>query len=668
MPSLILIFCFFQHPVPGLYLTLEKGSITHSHLLFLSASSSWFISDTREGQHHSFTSFVNLWQEIKNIKSIKTISVNIISDNDITISNMGFHPSCNLTVYSINFLQQGNKTLDISITNVTLERIYLSLEGSHMSMFVKDNTFIGSGIQINPKFNVNHQPVVVDNCTFQGSIGRHAVTIINATYVSVTNSRFQNLQCYHRGVSVVVCHDSQLKLRNVSVNGCVSSSDTISIHHSKITASYVRVKNNRSPRIEIYVTLLRADKSVLHIDNSTFEGNLYDILVGGYGSYTDTGFTTIQNTIFANNKIRASSRSYYGGIIQPWKKKVYLTNVTFTHNHGIIVTCRYSVIEMMSCEFTNNTIKHVTYDECNVTVTNSVFQGNNGELFYLKESNTTVTKSHFQGNNGNLFNLLHYCKLTVTKSHFSDNLNPDTGSIFYVGHYGYPSSHIVVDISFCTFTGNYAESGGIVHGPLAKTFVSISNGNVKFIAFVSISSCQLYNNSAITGGIATVTSSMLIIKNSTVFGNSASGDGGTLSLSKQSTLIIENSVFNNNSASGDAGVLLLTDHSTLLIENTIFTDNTCGIDGGVIKANRKSTLNITDSSFIDNRALGSDGGAIFIEYESSMVSEQCLFINNTAVVSGGAIMVLDHSGYNDTGSTFIGNIASDTGKYLNTLY
>ena len=564
-------------------------------------------------------------QALKGAKSsMKTISINVIIDTDVTINNASFHSRD--TVYKINFMQQENKTLHISLINTTLERIYLSLQSNYMSVFVTDSIFIGSGIQMKSEFNVNHLPIVIDNCTFQGYISYYAVAVSNTTNVSVTNSRFQNLECAGPYVSAVICHDSQLDLKNVSVVGCACVSDTIVIHHSDITASYVRAKNNLNTYSDDYDAsiLLRTDNSILHIDNSTFEGNWNNILIGLDRSYVNInlctfrnnhveaairaqaisdspGFTTIQNTIFADNTIRDSYEGLPGGIIYSSEDKVYLANVTLAHNHGIFVRFGWGVVEMMSCEFTNNTITGGTYVGCNVTVTNSVFQGNNGVVFQSLNSN-----------------------LTVTKSNFSGNLNPDSGGIFSVRNTSYIVSPLsYIDISFCTFKGNYADNDGII--------------DVKSIESVLISNCTFYNNSANTGEIATVKNSTLIIKNSTVYCNSASGDGGTLSLSEQSILIIENSVFNNNRASGNAGVLLLTDHSTSLIENTIFTNNTCGIDGGVIKANRNSALNITNSSFVSNKALGSNGGAICIEDESSVVSEQCLFINNTAVVSGGII-------------------------------
>ena len=578
-------------------------------------------------QELRFDEVYSTWKKTQDriMSSMKTVSVNAIIDTDITINNMEFRTAHKGrdTVYYINFMHHGNKTLHISVMNVTFERIYLSLHGNHMSAFAKNSIFITSGIKMDPKFHVNHQHVTIDNCTFLGYISYPAVAVLNTANAFVTNSRFQHLQCGPE-VSVVFCHDSHLELRNVSVDGCVCTSGTIFIAHSNITASYVRVKNNRNYKQYDQGKLLRVDKSILHIDNSTFEGNLNNILMSlelshvninfctfrnnnvktamgakfGIHSY---GFTTITNTIFANNTIKDWLGGYPGAIIDSNMEKVHLINVTLVHNLGTIVTCNASVIEMMSCEFTNNIILSGMYYQCNVTMTNSVFQGNNGSLFKLNSSN-----------------------IIVMNSHFSDNLNPDSGGIFFEqSNLGTVSSLFYIDISFCEFNGNYAYYRGIIY--------------VESIGSVAISNCQFYNNSATTGGIAAIKGSKLIIKSSNVY---------------------------DNHASKDAGVFLLTDHGTLLIENTIFTNNFCGRDGGVIKANRNSTLNITNISFISNRASVSDGGAIYLEDQSSMVSKQCLFINNTAAISGGAVMLIDHSGYNDSESTFTCNIASDTGEYI----
>ena len=107
---------------------------------------------------------------------------NVIIDTDVTINNMSFHRD---TVYKINFMQQGNKTLHISMVNVSFKGIYLSVESSQISMFVKENIFIRSGIQINTKFNDNHLPVVIDNCTFLGYIDYYALAFINITNLSL---------------------------------------------------------------------------------------------------------------------------------------------------------------------------------------------------------------------------------------------------------------------------------------------------------------------------------------------------------------------------------------------------------------------------------------------------------------------------------------------------
>ena len=746
--------------------------ITHSHLLFLSASSSWFISDTGEGHHHSFTSFVDLWQEIQNIKSLyeiirsvsptkfddivkpsnyltdihkelkdlyvsgfntskdqledgiqklnetmfyytdsftrykikegikhslRTISVNVIIDDDVTISNMEFHPISKDRMYEINFLQKGNKTLHLSIMNTTSERIYFFIKSSHMSVFAKDNIFIGSGIQVNPQSNVNPLPIIIDNCTFQGHMSYSAVAIIKTRNVFVTNSRFQNLLC-DLVLAVVICHGSQLELRNVSVYGCHCLPDTISIHHCNITASYVRVKNNRNYKQYYDGKLFWTVKSVLHIDHSIFEWNFNYILmgfqfsfvnissctfinnnvttvIGASGLFTSSyfyGFTTIKNTVFANNTIRDIG-DYAGGIIDSCRKKVYLVNVTLAHNNGKIVTCDSSVIEMMSCEFTINIKTDVKCEHCNVIMTNSVFQRNHGRFFrLLRNSNLTATKSYFsdnlnpdgifynfisplsymdisfctfKGNHGGIFLVLSQIKFVSISNCSFHNNSAVHGSIAMVGYSETFTSPI--DISFCTFKRNYAGNGGIM---------SVGSNN-----FVSISNCKFYNNSAITGGIAT-----LIIKNSTVFGNSASGDGGTLSLSEQSTLTIENSVFNNNGASGNAGVVLLADPGTLTIENSMFNNNGASGNAGVVLLADHGTLTIENSKFNNNSASG-NAGVVLLADHGTLTIENSMFNNNSASGNAGVVLLADHGTSTIENSKFNNSSASgDAGAVLLT--
>ena len=153
---------------------------------------------------------------------------------------------------------------------------------------------------------------------------------------------------------------------------------------------------------------------------------------------------------------------------------------------------------------------------------------------------------------------------------------------------------------------------------------------------LTFSHCEFDGNSAATGGVVSTQGSHVTLSNCSITNNSATKDGGALSLTHRSTLLVD--------------------------KNTVFENNTCGSDGGAITAYFYTNVNIINSYFIGNKASRSSGGAIFLENQCDMTTEDCVFSGNVATSGGGAIMVMDHSGYNDTGTLFTNNTASDIGK------
>ena len=177
-----------------------------------------------------------------------------------------------------------------------------------------------------------------------------------------------------------------------------------------------------------------------------------------------------------------------------------------------------------------------------------------------------------------------------------------------------------------------------------------------------IYSCTFISNHASTGSIGSFGKSNVVLGQCLFRNNIASQNGGILS-SRESVVTVKNCTIVGNKAWKDAGVFYVTHHSLFTIKDTLCQNNSCGVQGGVIKAYRNNIITIINSSFTNNKAIGSNAGTILLENECILTTKNCTFHDNIAASKGGTILVLDHSQYQDTGSNFIGNTASDVGWY-----
>ncbi|MBD2578265.1 DUF4114 domain-containing protein [Oscillatoria sp. FACHB-1406] len=174
------------------------------------------------------------------------------------------------------------------------------------------------------------------------------------------------------------------------------------------------------------------------------------------------------------------------------------------------------------------------------------------------------------------------------------------------------------------------------------------------------------------GGIRTGLNTTLVLENSTLKNNYASGDGGGgLWAGNNSTTTITNSTFEGNSTAGlqapgsvgerGGGAIAVASESVITVSGSTFNNNT-GINGGAINT-VLSTLTVSGSTFTNNDttpggAFGPDtrgyGGAIYSDGGKTGVSDSIAittsrFDGNKAAGQGGAIFLYPYSGH-DTAS------------------
>jgi predicted outer membrane repeat protein len=219
--------------------------------------------------------------------------------------------------------------------------------------------------------------------------------------------------------------------------------------------------------------------------------------------------------------------------------------------------------------------------------------------------------------------------LTVNNSTFSNNTAHQFGGSIFVGSPG------TVTVTNSTLSGNVAdaygrdgEGGAIFSG--STTIVTVSNST-------------LANNSAAGFGGAIATAGTVIIRDSTLSGNScpyggAIGDGGNVTVS--------NCILADNSADFQGGGIY--NQGTLTVANSGLIGNSAAQGGAIynlsFSVDTPGSVTIRDSSLVGNSA--TQGGAIYNDfyndgagttYTGTVTLQDSSLTGNTATDFGGGI-------------------------------
>lgn len=215
-------------------------------------------------------------------------------------------------------------------------------------------------------------------------------------------------------------------------------------------------------------------------------------------------------------------------------------------------------------------------------------------------------------------------KLTVTSNNTSRLLTIKSGSSPY---------HVGV-------TGvTLAQGSAILGGAVAV------EGNQ-----LDLTDVALLNNKADEGGAVFLEAdSRLTMINCTMSGNSANGNGGGVSASRNSVIVVNNSAITGNSTTeGNGGAFFLRTGSTLVLETCSITGN-AAINGAGIAFQTDGTLTITNSTLSMNTAglIGGGISASFAEVElvNSTIS------GNAAQRGGGLYLSAAYSQYGPDGGS-----------------
>ena len=292
-----------------------------------------------------------------------------------------------------------------------------------------------------------------------------------------------------------------------------------------------------------------------------------------------------------------------------------------------------------------------------------IINGNNvSGIFNIDDGNgakdTPVTISGLALVNGNASDggaIKSFESLTVVNSIISGNTASNDGGGIYVQTNG------KFTMTATTVTGNTAKDGG-------GLYLEVAGG-------ISITNSTISGNTATSGKgggayISTLVSTNLtakfLIKDTTIVGNRATGNGGGLYLAPDGRDIsVINSTITGNTAGINGGGISMG-YGGLLLKGGILSGNTADSGGGIfVQVRSGKTSTITGTKILNNTATVSNGGGI--QFDGSNVATSTLNIlkstiaGNRAITDGGGISATNGGTLNLTGDTLFANEAADDG-------
>ena len=550
------------------------------------------------------------------------------------------------TVYSHKNMSSG-ELISIFQSSVNVTGIVLSQNnirsGLILSIFQSNTNITGteySHNNISPGLILlisQSNTSITENVFSHNNISSGQLLDISESYVNITGTVFSHNNIIY-GQLLTIFQTKAIITGTVFSQNNMRSGRILSIFLSNANITGTEYSHNiMSPGmiLLIYQSNTSITENVFSLNNISSE----------YLLATFQSNTCITGNVFSHNNMSS------GQHLDIRESNVNITGIVFSHksiSFGRILAISQSNTNITGIVFSYNNMSSgglLSILQSNTSITGIVFSHNNitfGELLFIRQSNVSITGTVFSHNNmrfGSIVAVLQSI-VNITETAFSHNTLSGPHSVLYI-------AALVFNIIECTFEYNVAQEDGYIIHLQKKSAIMIFN-------------CIFLSNHAYTGSIGSYLESNVVLDQCFFKNNSASQNGGILS-SKESMVTVKNCTILGNKAWKDAGVLYATYHSVIMIENTLFQNNSCVVEGGVIKAYRNNTITIINSSFTNNKAIASNAGTILLENECSLTTKNCSFFDNVAASKGGTILVLDHSQYQDTGSHFIGNTASDIG-------
>ena len=516
----------------------------------------------------------------------------------------------------------------------------------------------------------NSSNLMINNCTFQHSVGQAVVLLGVSGDVNINHCSFLFNELYlDHGAAIWYSSNHMLttdSMLHFIITNCSfyynKGTSVVYFGQSSIKSlEYLCLQNSkfcRNKGVPIY--LCNQD---LHISgNIKFQRNFGE---NGGGIVISDHSNVIFHTS-ARVKFTHNSANHKGGAI-------YLTN------HSSILVKENTILDQdiqplqtgnISVMFLNNKAEYggaiyandssVTFGESAVVVINDNDANTDGGGVYcvhcnmLVEGNSAVMfkHNHVFGCGGAIY-VHDHCSVRFTENSivaFKDNVAIKRGGAMYVDYFSNVTYEANSSLTYDDV--NMADTGGALHASVYCIITFRGNSTVEF-----------NNNAASDGGVLYIdgSSAVLIGDNCIImFEHNVADHGGTMITNDYSTVTFTDNctaTFNNNqvyNAYGGVAFIDLNSNMTFGGNSIVTFSNNTGDNGGTMYIDFDSTITFDGNSTttFDNNTATANGGALYMHVYSSVIfkgNSTVRFISNTAY-DGGSVF-----SYKEAVITFQGN-------------
>ena len=512
---------------------------------------------------------------------------------------------------------------------------------------IKGLTFLGCG---NNKIVSSHQ-LKIKNTHFFGSNASGTALELIDTNAKIINCSFAfNTHGNLRGpIQVLKFWQKKFKRLNVSVHVYVGGA-IIANHSTAIIVGSIFWNNSAEVGGAIFAT----SGSNITILNSSFNGNsaihrvnsctMTYCQIGG-ALYTENSTIYRSTNVIIFGSEFSKNTAAYGGAISTFNCSLNATSSRFCNNSaisngGVLYALVRSKVHIRNCEFWKN---------------EAVYFSAVIDLYFF--STMTIDMSHFYENRARSYAGVLYVErwsvVSISKSLFNAN-HASSGGAMIVREW---SSVMVHDTKFCNNTA--VEHGGAIvlvsaNMTLFRSLLCNNSGrnyggaiDTSINSSLIVYNCEFRNNFAVkmgggainagyTNGVKII-GSLFVSNTAALFASTHSeGIGGALLVSSTS-IIIDNSSFLKNGVQAAGGAIAATQSQVHFRNKCTLLHNTASYGGAIYAID--STLHIEKNVIIMLNSASAFGGGALLQYSKLICQYDAILtvINNTASTKGGGI-------------------------------
>ena len=470
-------------------------------------------------------------------------SVDIFTYSDLDMTNQIIPDVETLLSYRLTITPKNHQTVHVQISNRTIHNVYFHLDNSKISARITNNVFTGAGIKISSTSTDLHEPVIIENCIFQGFYFETIFEALNTKNVYLHSCVFNDSKFIIPSEeddiesSGMLCFNSQIELHDTLFQR-VSFKPVVAFENCSVAIYQITMSGNSLFSQSTTYLKLYFKYSETIIEDGKFEDNTQSYFFRVFG-----GNTTLHNITFSSKNVAHDIAH----------ANVHISNISFLNSMDSTLSIRQSTVSFSSCKFINDSIirdydfNFMTIRDSHVSIIDTSLIKRAGTINIEGLSEIFIKGSHFLQieNSPSLIlfsdrgaspeSSLHmsHCRfernVLTNYTGYSGLIDVGLGSaviqdtVFYHNRVNMPVRGESIEFTNCIFNSNFASERGVFW---------VNGGTMQF------SNCSFNNNEGSRShSIVQVNEGQLTIRNCTFTNNNSPYGAGTISLELDSYLL-----------------------------------------------------------------------------------------------------------------------------------